>query len=416
MKRSTPPTTLGAMAHPLETSQGRAALELAMQTPDPSSVGAAQLLRRDHAPELAAAALSQAQLRRRAHRKFGDLADGLLFTRDGLEQATRPRVAAWRAARIRSAGVTRVIDLGCGIGADAMACAEAGLDVVAVDLDPETAGCAEHNLTAVGGGRVLVGDVTELAHELLTDADEQTAVFLDPARRTARGRTWRIEDVSPPWTFVESMRAGPWTTVLKLGPGVPDRLLPTDAETLVISDHGDVVEVGVWHGPAFPRERAAVVLTLDAGHRVAARPDVPALPIGPPATFVAEPDPAVIRAHVIAEAVAGHDAWLLDAQIAYVASSAPIDNPFLTSFEVLDVLDAHEKSLRRWVRDHNIGTLEIKKRGVELDPAELRRRLKPSGRAAATLIVTPTTDGVRALHVRRSPWTRQSSSICRSEV
>ena len=44
-------------------------------------------------PDLAAAALTQASLRRQARAKFGDAAAELFFTRAGLEQATRPEVA-----------------------------------------------------------------------------------------------------------------------------------------------------------------------------------------------------------------------------------------------------------------------------------------------------------------------------------
>ncbi|MEZ5089378.1 MAG: hypothetical protein R2719_06410 [Micropruina sp.] len=70
---------------------------------------------------------------------------------------------------------------------------------------------------------------------------------------------------------------------------------------------------------------------------------------------------------------------------------------------MLDVLDAGEKALRSWIRRERIGTLEIKKRGVDVDPAALRRRLKPSGTGSATLMLTPTPDGARALVVRRLP-------------
>ncbi len=64
-------------------------------------------------------------------------------------------------------------------------------------------------------------------------------------------------------------------------------------------------------------------------------------------------------------------------------------------------MDAGEKTLRAWVRAHDIGALEIKKRGVDLDPAELRRRLKPKGRVAATLVIGRTPGGARAWHVER---------------
>ena len=58
--------------------------------------------------DLVAAALTQSRLRARAVDKFGDFADGMLFTPDGLEQATRLAVAARHAAALPRAGVRQV--------------------------------------------------------------------------------------------------------------------------------------------------------------------------------------------------------------------------------------------------------------------------------------------------------------------
>ena len=44
--------------------------------------------------------------------------------------------------------------------------------------------------------------------------------------------------------------------------------------------------------------------------------------------------------------------------------------------------------IARALRDRGIGTLEIKKRGVDIDPATLRTKLKLRGPEAATLFVT----------------------------
>jgi len=93
-------------------------------------------------PDLAAAALTQATLRRSAAGKFGALAAGMFFTRTGLEQATRWPVAQARADRLARAGARRIADLGCGIGADSLAFARAGLTVTAVESDPFTADVA----------------------------------------------------------------------------------------------------------------------------------------------------------------------------------------------------------------------------------------------------------------------------------
>jgi hypothetical protein len=104
-------------------------------------------LRKDgHAPALVAAVLNQSKLRSRAMPKFGPFAERMLFTEAGLEQATRLKVAALHAGRFRDAGVTSVADLGCGIGADALALAAIDLRVTGVERDEVTAAIAAYNL------------------------------------------------------------------------------------------------------------------------------------------------------------------------------------------------------------------------------------------------------------------------------
>ena len=142
------------------------ALAAAMSEADRDSLAASSRMRARYGPELAAAALTQATLRRQARAKFGEAAAEMFFTRAGLEQATRPEVADHHASRFREAEVRRVIDLGCGIGSDSMAFLRAGLEVVAVDVDPATAAVARSNL--VGRAEVICADVTEVAQELIT--------------------------------------------------------------------------------------------------------------------------------------------------------------------------------------------------------------------------------------------------------
>ena len=88
----------------------------------------AERLRREGVdPRLIAGALTQSRLRAQARAKFDDFADGMVFTQAGLEQATRLAVGARHARRFQAAGCTKVADLTCGIGGDAMAMAALGL-------------------------------------------------------------------------------------------------------------------------------------------------------------------------------------------------------------------------------------------------------------------------------------------------
>src|SRR5690606_7258606 len=99
-----------------------------------------------HTPEQAAALLTQSRLRERARVKFGEFADGMLFTPDGLEQASRLEVAAVHAERYARASLATVHDLGSGIGSDSMALSVLGVTVAAIDADPVTARVADVNL------------------------------------------------------------------------------------------------------------------------------------------------------------------------------------------------------------------------------------------------------------------------------
>ena len=377
--------------------EGAHSLAQATAETDPGSLAAAERLRRILPPDRAAAVLTQVSLRRRAVAKLGPQAGTMFLTADGLEQATRPMVAAWRAERLRSAGVVRVLDLGCGIGADALGFAAAGLQVVAVEQDEATAVLAGANL----GRDVIVGDATELLDALIDDhADDHTAVFCDPARRTASGRSWRVEDLTPPWSFVQRV-LGLGINCVKLGPGVPHALIPPGVAATWVSAAGDLVELSLWSG-AWEPGRAAVLLpqqtVLGEGGPLGAEPPARRPNVG---EVLYEPDPAVIRAGLTDRLAAELGAWRVHPGIAYLVAAEGRHTPFATAFEILYVLDADEKSLRAWVRAGRIGTLEIKKRGLDLDPAALRRRLKPSGAASATLVITPTPDGARALVVRR---------------
>jgi SAM-dependent methyltransferase len=340
-----------------------------------------------HSPALVSAVVGQARLRVKARAKFGEFADRMLFTRAGLEQATRLGVAARHAGRLRAAGIASVADLGCGIGGDALGFAALGIRVEAVDADEVTAAIAAYNLAPFGDAvTVRHGRAEEAA---IAGVD---AVWLDPARRTAgHSETARVrpEDYSPSldWAFEVAERV---PTGIKLGPGLDRDLIPDGVEAQWVSADGSTVELVLWSG-VLAREgvrRAALVLRGDDTWELTAPADAPDEPPRPLGAFVHEPDGAVIRARLIGEVARSLEAGMLDEKIAYLTSDAALTSPFVASFRVREVLPAETRALARALRARGIGRLEIKKRGVDIDPAAFRTALKLKGDDAGTLLVT----------------------------
>ena len=83
----------------------------------------------------------------------------------------------------------------------------------------------------------------------------------------------------------------------------------------------------------------------------------------------------MIRAGLVTAVAAGVDGGLVDEHIAYVTSDGSFRTPFARGYEVLTRLPYREKALRAALRERNVGRLTIKKRGVDIVPEELRRRL-----------------------------------------
>lgn len=337
-------------------------------------------LRRDAEPDQVSSALSIAELRRRAAAKFGADAARMYFTTESLEQATRASVAAHRAARLQAAATQSVVDLGCGIGGDLVAFARAGITTAGVDTDPLRVEMARANLAALDlGGAVMVADATSV------DTSPFGVAFADPARRTGRGRTFRVDDWSPSWEFVETLLER--SACVKVAPGIPHSLVPEGVEAEWVSDHGEVKEAALWSGRLASVRRRATVIG-GSGLVTITDEDETSDEVLAPGQCLYEPDGAVIRAGLVTAVAAGVKGGLVDPRIAYVTSDEAFRTPFAKSYAVLEELPFREKALKAALRERNVGRLTIKKRGVGIEPAQLRQRLDLQGDDEATVVLT----------------------------
>jgi len=359
--------------------------------------------------DLVAAALTQSRLRAKGHEKFGEFADGMLFTSDGLEQATRLEIAARHAQRFRGAGVRQVFDLTCGIGADAMAIAGLDLAVTAIEPDEVTAMVAGVNLRHWPGASAFIG--TAEGTQLPTgEGARHAGAWLDPARRTpgvtdARGKTRRVfslDAISPSWSTVQSIAKSLPATGAKLSPSFPHTAIPAGTEAQWTSMGGEVLECAIWWGPLASRAgRSALVIgsqgkswtvreadTGDgtSGQGGGAAPVASSL--GQIGSWLYEPDRAVIRAGLTGALTSAVDGFELDSGVGYVTSERCVDVGYARRFAVTESMPLNVKALRAWLRDRDVGRVTIKKRGVVLNADELRRQLRLTGSVEMILVLT----------------------------
>ena len=352
------------------------------------------------APSEATALLDQVALRQLARNRYRLEPGAALLTRDGLEQATRPPVARYRAHLLVAAGARRVLDLTAGLGFDSAAFAASGLEVTAVEKDPAIAALCRHN---VPNATVLQADATdpEVLFALLSGLAPSDVVFIDPARRDpaaardlASGRARPERDPerwSPPLSFIESL-PHPRVAVK----ASPVFVAPPTWHCAWTSTDRVVVECAAYSWPVFSSLRRAVIhddsgpIMLD-GDDVDGADSLPlAADVGP---WLVEPDPAVTRAGSFAalesqlgcrlQRIDDHSTWLTT-----TASLADAPQTAARIYRVLEPLTGSTAQKRRTLRARSIDRLVVKSRDVKMDPARVLRDLGCREGTGPVLVLT----------------------------
>lgn len=403
---------------------------------DPADVAAVARLRKlTGDPTVARAALSIVAARIKASGKFGPVAAGLLADVEGVEQATsrgaaRPKAA--RFARLIVAGhAGPVLDLGCGIGADAMALAGCGVPgVVAVDVDPVRAAMASVNAAVP----VAVADLRDLADGGAIDVAGRL-IHLDPARRTrvagetrAR-RTFAFADLEPGPATLRQLIERSAGAAVKLSPGmdvdaVRDAL--GEGEACFTSEpsglgRGDARRLtqATWftgalrESPAVERAagRRAVCVRADGRwDEVCGEPDDSRdLPASPLRRFLVVPDPAVERAELLPRLGMA----TLHPGLGLLTGDALPGDAVLglyRAYEVLAEMPWRLAKVRRWLTEHGATVSAVKTRGRAVDPDAALRALRSSEKTVsaalpvATLTVFGLRLGRRVVAIVTRPW------------
>lgn len=352
-------------------------------------------LRKTLTPEQAGAAVEQAELRRKASAKFGTNSARMVFTRDGLEQASDPSIRRYRAAQASQLGVSSIIDACCGIGTDALAFAQAGHPVLGLDLDPLRVEIARYNAAALGldNARFAVYDVTQPLPEF---AD---LIFFDPARRDSAGnRLNHVERYLPPLSTLRRWDAAQlWA---KLSPAVELEQITEYGGTVAFhSASGDLKEalLQVERGIRSEQHTAAVRHTSDGWEAWTWDAPPEPIPAREPGVWLLEPDPALLRAGFVQHLAAQIGAAQIDSTIAYLTMDGAPNTPWARAWPILDWMPFNLKRLKAYLREHGIGRITVKKRGHAMTPEQLHAALKLDGRGEERIVVLTRVKGEPAV-------------------
>jgi len=161
--------------------------------------------------------------------------------------------------------------------------------------------------------------------------------------------------------------------VVKAAPGIAHGLVPPGADAEWVSVDGDVVEACLWMGRLARHGRRSAALLPSGAVLEDGRTPPPraAAPLG----YLYEPDGAVIRAGLVAEAAALVDGLLVDPTIAYVTSARLVATPFLTAYQVLEAVPFSLRRVRDLARSRGAGDLVVKKRGTAVVPETFRTQV-----------------------------------------
>jgi SAM-dependent methyltransferase len=343
--------------------------------------------------------LEQVALRTRAAAKFVH-ADRMYFTARLLEQATDEVVADYKARRFQQ--LTPVADLCCGMGGDLLAiarkCAATGVDRDPVALQFARANCHACGLSDV---RLQAADVAGFA------VADFAAWHVDPDRRAGPRRSSRIELGTPGPEVLRDLLTQRAHAAVKLAPAAA---VPVDwgacAEREWIGSRRECRQQVLWFGRLARAPGRCTATVVEGNREPTSFHGDPEIHLGPAASlgrYIVEPHAAVLAARLAGALAQEADLRPVLERCAYLTGDAPLVSPLTASFEVMEVLPFDLKRIKAALRARGVGRLEVKVRGAHADPAQIRRRLRVSGDASATLLLAGNPRETLSILTRRCP-------------
>jgi SAM-dependent methyltransferase len=327
--------------------------------------------RRVGSPERAQAAIRLVDARRKGASKFNRV-DAMWLDPVGVEQATTETIARRKARRFAGEAV---FDLCSGVGGDALALADAGARVVAIDSEPGMCRRLAWNARVYEvADRVL--PVRGWAEDVAVD--KTALVHVDPDRRRAsRTRASRLGDYQPGVEVLQRLVRQARGGAFKLGPASDffDVFGGRGFEVELVSLDRECKEATIWFGDLATCSRRATCLPNGATWTDLDGPLAPGRPTLPIGKLLFEPDPALTRSGLLDGFAIVHELARIQPDVALLTGPEPIRSPWLVPFTTIAEESADLKRLRALVRDRRWRVETVKIKGPDLSPERLRAEL-----------------------------------------
>jgi THUMP domain-like len=356
---------------------------------DPNSLLAATRLRKIVSPARAHLILEQIRLRSRATGKF-EQAARQFFTPTGLQQSTGRPIARYKADWIAKNGGP-VADLCCGLGGDLIALAEK-TTAVGVERDPVVAHLAATNLEEAdrcqNNSQVVTVDVDSFS------LDRFAAWHIDPDRRPEGHRTTQLDLLSPGPEVIRRLLKECPNGVIKLAPAteLPHQWFATAQREWISHDREcrqQLVRFGCF--AAHPGQSQATIVNKQYNGPQDSHTFIGQSELDIPTDeridqYMFEPDPSILAARLTGALAEKFDLHAPTRSVAYLSGPEPIDERLLSCYLVRKQLPLHLKQLKARLRQLEIGQVEVKKRGLKIDPNRWEKQLKTKATGRAVLI------------------------------
>ncbi|MBS3109779.1 methyltransferase domain-containing protein [Candidatus Woesearchaeota archaeon] len=273
--------------------------------------------------------------------RTGKLPDSFAFNESDLRFATNQVIAAYRAKRL---ACDEIVDVGCGIGMQAIAFAKTCKRVIAVDIDPRKVGYAKFNAEKEGVGNIEFHSGDGMA--LLKTIKKADVIFCDPERpateasRSLGSLQPAIQDLIGYYGKISE------SLCIELPPQI--RWVAQDSEREYISLNGQLNRLNIYLGKARLSNISAVCLPQEA--RLTDKDEENIFAYASPLDYIYEVDPAAERAGLV-QRIPGQGLFMYEK---YLTSEKLVKGDFFkASYKVLAIESNGKDAIRHSLAGFN---------------------------------------------------------------